>query len=358
MLRSTGTFVYSYSSTLLTLFQEIHSKITSIGFQDCKVYIHSVDAQSSANGGIIIQVIGEMSNHGDPWKKFVQTFFLAEQPNGYFVLNDIFRFLKEESTEDDLSEVDVSVPSTEEQSTSEQSAAEPVVATVSVSEPEAAPVSTPAPPPEPTPPPPAPLVEEEPTTVNPQSPTPPPVAETKLPEANGIHSTESEPQSSAPSLQTSPTIPAAEAAPEPAPPEFEPTPQPQAPPTTSPAPPSQPPIPVQQQSQPPPQPQPHAPTPAKPRSWATLAATDSNRWGSAVAQESKGLTEVPASSSSPAPAPGTHSPAPHGHRGGQHHGPREYPAVAAVQALTTPQCFVKVCRLSVIDWFSSPLTCF
>ncbi|TFY83208.1 hypothetical protein EWM64_g798 [Hericium alpestre] len=62
--------------------QEIHNKITSIGFEDCKVFIHSVDAQSSANGGIIIQVIGEMSNRGEPWRKFVQTFFLAEQPNG------------------------------------------------------------------------------------------------------------------------------------------------------------------------------------------------------------------------------------------------------------------------------------
>ncbi|KNZ72447.1 Putative G3BP-like protein [Termitomyces sp. J132] len=49
--------------------QEIHNKITSIGFEDCKVFIHSVDAQSSANGGIIIQVIGEMSNHGEPWRK-------------------------------------------------------------------------------------------------------------------------------------------------------------------------------------------------------------------------------------------------------------------------------------------------
>ncbi|RXW13964.1 hypothetical protein EST38_g11893, partial [Candolleomyces aberdarensis] len=84
--------------------QEIHKKITSIGFQDCKVFIHSVDAQSSANGGIVIQVIGEMSNRNEPWRKFVQTFFLAEQPNGYFVLNDIFRFLKEESVEGDEGE--------------------------------------------------------------------------------------------------------------------------------------------------------------------------------------------------------------------------------------------------------------
>ena len=73
----------------------------SLGFENCKVYIHSVDAQASAAGGIIIQVIGQMSNRGEAWRKFVQTFFLAEQPTGYFVLNDVFRFLKEESVEDE-----------------------------------------------------------------------------------------------------------------------------------------------------------------------------------------------------------------------------------------------------------------
>ena len=68
------------------------------------MFIHSVDAQSSANGGIIIQVIGEMSNNSEAWRKFAQTFFLAEQPNGYFVLNDIFRYLKEESVDVDEAE--------------------------------------------------------------------------------------------------------------------------------------------------------------------------------------------------------------------------------------------------------------
>ncbi|KAI6040955.1 hypothetical protein EDC04DRAFT_2673611 [Pisolithus marmoratus] len=273
--------------------QEIHNKITSLGFQDCKVYIHSVDAQSSANGGIIIQVIGEMSNHGDPWKKFVQTFFLAEQPNGYFVLNDIFRFLKEESTEDDASETDAATLVEQPSSSPEQPAAEPAP----VPAPRARARASPGPSAHcgtclfsafPSP--------EELTTVNPQPPTPPPAAETKLPEPNGIHPTESETQP-------------------PFPPEPAPAPAPVSPPQASPTPVTQ-----------------------SPKSWASLAATDSKRWGAAVAQESKGLSEVPASSSSPVPA--THSPAPHGHRG-QHHGPREYPAVAAAQALTTPQCFVK-----------------
>lgn len=31
-----------------------------------------------------------------PSRKFAQTFLLAEQPNGYFVLNDVFRYLKED----------------------------------------------------------------------------------------------------------------------------------------------------------------------------------------------------------------------------------------------------------------------
>lgn len=58
--------------------------------------VTQVDSQVSANDGILIQVLGEMCNHNGPSQKFSQTFFLATQPNGYYVLNDIFRFLKDE----------------------------------------------------------------------------------------------------------------------------------------------------------------------------------------------------------------------------------------------------------------------
>lgn len=40
-----------------------------------------------------------MSNKAAPHRKFVQTFVLAEQPNGYFVLNDIFRYIEDEEEE-------------------------------------------------------------------------------------------------------------------------------------------------------------------------------------------------------------------------------------------------------------------
>ena len=56
----------------------------------------SVDSQASMSGGVIVQVLGEMSNNDDVCHKFSQTFFLAEKPEGYYVLNDIFRFLKED----------------------------------------------------------------------------------------------------------------------------------------------------------------------------------------------------------------------------------------------------------------------
>lgn len=82
--------------------QEIHRKILELGFSDCKVLVSNVDSQASISGGIIIQVLGEMSNCDGPSRKFAQTFFLAEQPNGYFVLNDIFRYLKEDMDDTEL----------------------------------------------------------------------------------------------------------------------------------------------------------------------------------------------------------------------------------------------------------------
>lgn len=48
----------------------------------------------------MVQVIGEISNKAAAHRKFVQTFVLAEQPNGYFVLNDIFRYILEEEEEE------------------------------------------------------------------------------------------------------------------------------------------------------------------------------------------------------------------------------------------------------------------
>ena len=71
-----------------------------MGIRDCKVRVTNVDSQESGRE-ILIQVIGEMSNRSAPPRKFVQTFVLAEQTNGYFVLNDIFRYLADEEDDDE-----------------------------------------------------------------------------------------------------------------------------------------------------------------------------------------------------------------------------------------------------------------
>jgi hypothetical protein len=69
-----------------------------------------VDSQGS-DANIVIQVIGEISNKGQPHKRFVQTFVLAEQTNGYFVLNDIFRYLADEAEEEEGTQQEPAVPS-------------------------------------------------------------------------------------------------------------------------------------------------------------------------------------------------------------------------------------------------------
>ncbi|KAG0092567.1 hypothetical protein BGZ92_009362 [Podila epicladia] len=79
--------------------QAIHSKILDLDFEDCKVLVRNVDCQRSLDGSIIIQVLGELSNRGGPAQKFAQTFFLAVQPKGFYVLNDIFRYLKDDIDE-------------------------------------------------------------------------------------------------------------------------------------------------------------------------------------------------------------------------------------------------------------------
>lgn len=79
--------------------QAINDRIKEQEIQDCKVRVTNVDCQSSFNN-IVVQVIGEMSNRAAPPRKFVQTFVLAEQPNGYFVLNDIFRYMGDDEEDE------------------------------------------------------------------------------------------------------------------------------------------------------------------------------------------------------------------------------------------------------------------
>jgi hypothetical protein len=75
--------------------QEIHKKVMSLDYGDFKAEIKTVDSQDSLMGGVLVMVSGSLSCKSTGKRNFTQSFFLAPQEKGYFVLNDIFRYLDE-----------------------------------------------------------------------------------------------------------------------------------------------------------------------------------------------------------------------------------------------------------------------
>ncbi|KAL2540794.1 Nuclear transport factor 2 (NTF2) family protein with RNA binding (RRM-RBD-RNP motif) domain [Abeliophyllum distichum] len=81
------------SMSITTTMQAINEKILSFNYGDLRAEIRSVDAQESFNGGVQVLVTGRLTGMDNTVCNFTQTFFLAPQDKGYFVLNDMFRFL-------------------------------------------------------------------------------------------------------------------------------------------------------------------------------------------------------------------------------------------------------------------------
>lgn len=75
----------------------INEEILRRGYEGARVDLDagSIDCQASLHGGVFVLVTGVMTLASSAVPKpFVQTFFLAVQPKGYFVLNDCLRFLE------------------------------------------------------------------------------------------------------------------------------------------------------------------------------------------------------------------------------------------------------------------------
>lgn len=72
---------------------KIREKIMSMDFGGIRAEIKTVDSQESLNGSVLVMVTGSLSSQDGPERDFMQTFFLAPQERGYFVLNDICRYL-------------------------------------------------------------------------------------------------------------------------------------------------------------------------------------------------------------------------------------------------------------------------
>ncbi|KAF1884092.1 hypothetical protein Lal_00013052 [Lupinus albus] len=84
---------------ITTTLTDINKKILSLGYGELSAEIISVDAQESYGGGVLVLVTGFMTGEDDIKQKFTQCFFLAPQEKGYFVLNDVFRYVNENGFE-------------------------------------------------------------------------------------------------------------------------------------------------------------------------------------------------------------------------------------------------------------------
>ncbi|XP_055500175.1 ras GTPase-activating protein-binding protein 2 isoform X2 [Leucoraja erinacea] len=107
---------------------EIHKKVMSLQFSDCHTKIRHVDAHATLSDGVVVQVMGELSNNGQPMRKFMQTFVLAPEgsvPNKFYVHNDIFRY-QDEVFDSDAELEEESEEEVEEESEEPQLSPEPV----------------------------------------------------------------------------------------------------------------------------------------------------------------------------------------------------------------------------------------
>ncbi|KAL1558970.1 nuclear transport factor 2-like isoform X1 [Salvia divinorum] len=90
--------------TTVTTMNRINHEICNLDYKNYKAEIKSADAQNSFKEGVIVLVTGCLTGKDNMRRKFAQTFFLAPQDKGYYVLNDVFRYV-EETTSDGILEV-------------------------------------------------------------------------------------------------------------------------------------------------------------------------------------------------------------------------------------------------------------
>ncbi|KAI3462878.1 hypothetical protein Pfo_019541 [Paulownia fortunei] len=81
--------------TTVTTMKSINDKICSLDYKNYKAEIKTADAQDSFKEGVIVLVTGCLTGKDSLRRKFTQTFFLAPQDKGYYVLNDVFRYVEE-----------------------------------------------------------------------------------------------------------------------------------------------------------------------------------------------------------------------------------------------------------------------
>lgn len=90
-----SSMLHSYQddsdATIAVGLAEIKSRIAQMSYKGVRVVVNNIDCQTSVGSSIIIFTMGTLAWPEGRMFNFVQTFLLAEQPNGFFILNDILR---------------------------------------------------------------------------------------------------------------------------------------------------------------------------------------------------------------------------------------------------------------------------
>ncbi|XP_074272790.1 nuclear transport factor 2-like isoform X1 [Silene latifolia] len=82
----------------VTTLEGIKDLILSSDCKNCKTEILTTTTQASYMDEITISVTGCLTGQDNVGRKFTESFFLAPQDNGYFVHNDVFKFITEDSS--------------------------------------------------------------------------------------------------------------------------------------------------------------------------------------------------------------------------------------------------------------------
>jgi hypothetical protein len=81
--------------------QAINEKILSFDFPSYKSELLTVDAEYSYKDGVIVLVTGFLTGKDNVKRNFTESFFLAPQEKGYFVMNAVFRYVGESESKGD-----------------------------------------------------------------------------------------------------------------------------------------------------------------------------------------------------------------------------------------------------------------
>jgi hypothetical protein len=72
---------------------KIMEKISSLTFQKIQHLITAVDCQPMFDGGILINVLGQLKTDDDPPQSFMQNFVLRPGGDSFYIQHDVFRLV-------------------------------------------------------------------------------------------------------------------------------------------------------------------------------------------------------------------------------------------------------------------------